>query len=52
MTVIRILEIVMWIIAGIVVLNLKNADVRYMKMEYAIIWVVLLIKLASELAKK
>ena len=42
MTKLRILEIATWIVCGIIVLSVKTADIKYMKLEYFIVWIMLL----------
>lgn len=48
----RVFEIAIWIIAGILVLVNKNANVADLKFEYGIVWAVLLLNLLIRAIEK
>lgn len=50
--ILRVVEIAIWIIAGILVLVNKNANVTYLKFQYGLVWAVLLLNLLVRAIEK
>lgn len=50
--ILRVFEIAIWIIAGILVLVNKNANVTYLKFQYGLVWAVLLLNLLIRAIEK